>query len=119
MITAAPTVKKFSATFHGVAAHAGIDPEGGRSAIVAAARAVAAMPLGRRDAETTANIGLVEGGSAINVIPRAVRHARRCCRDAAKWAARLPPWCTRLRRPPPRVVDRGGGRADLGHGARR
>ncbi len=90
VITAAPTVKTFSATFHGVAAHAGIDPEGGRSAIVAAARAVAAMPLGRRDAETTANIGLVEGGSAINVIPaQCVMHGEARSRDAAKLAAQV------------------------------
>ncbi|HEX4804882.1 MAG TPA: M20/M25/M40 family metallo-hydrolase, partial [Conexibacter sp.] len=57
------------AELRGVAAHAGIRPEAGRSAIVAAARAIAAMPLGRLDAETTANVGTIAGGSGINVVP--------------------------------------------------
>jgi tripeptide aminopeptidase len=52
-----------------VAAHAGIRPEQGRSAIAAAARAIAAMPFGRLDAETTANVGTICGGSAMNVVP--------------------------------------------------
>ena len=46
------------ADFRGTAAHAGIRPEDGRSAILAAARAIAAMPLGRIDEETTANVGV-------------------------------------------------------------
>ncbi len=47
-----------SPSLRGRAAHAGIRPEDGRSAIVAAARAIAAMRLGRLDAETTANVGV-------------------------------------------------------------
>jgi tripeptide aminopeptidase len=46
-----------------------VRPEDGRSAIQAAARAIAAMPLGRLDAETTANVGTIAGGSATNVVP--------------------------------------------------
>ncbi|NBS33025.1 MAG: hypothetical protein EBS83_09545, partial [Planctomycetia bacterium] len=46
----------------------GIQPEQGRSAITAAARAIAAMPLGRIDPVTTANIGTITGGSATNVV---------------------------------------------------
>ncbi len=90
VITAAPSVKTVTATFHGVAAHAGIEPEGGRSAIVAASRAVAAMPLGRLDAETTANIGLVAGGSAVNVIPdHCVINGEARSRDAGKLAGQV------------------------------
>ena len=63
-----PRCTASSATFVGRAAHAGITPESGRSAILAAARAIARMPLGRIDAETTANIGTVEGGTATNVV---------------------------------------------------
>ena len=48
-------------------------PEDGRSAIVAAASAIAAMRLGRLDAETTANVGTIEGGTAINVVPERCR----------------------------------------------
>ncbi len=66
---ASPTYKRLVAEFTGVEAHAGIRPEDGRSAIAAAAAAVAEMKLGRLDPETTANVGVVEGGTAANVVP--------------------------------------------------
>ncbi len=70
IIVASPTFYRFEATFHGVAAHAGIRPEAGRSAVLAAARAVCALPLGRLDAETTANLARIEGGGpGTNVVP--------------------------------------------------
>ena len=70
VIVAAPTYYRLEAEFHGRAAHAGIRPEDGRSAILAAARAVAAMPLGRLDPETTANVGNIAGGvPSTNVVP--------------------------------------------------
>jgi tripeptide aminopeptidase len=69
VITAAPTYKRLLAEFEGAEAHSGIRPEDGHSAIAAAAAAVAAMDLGRIDSETTANIGLIEGGTASNVVP--------------------------------------------------
>ena len=68
LIVASPTQKRIEAEFRGAAAHAGIAPEQGRSAVVAAARAVAAMRLGRLDDETTANIGVLRGGTAPNVV---------------------------------------------------
>lgn len=64
-----PTHFRIEADFHGAAAHAGIRPEQGRSAILAAARAIAAMRLGRLDDETTMNVGTIAGGSAMNVVP--------------------------------------------------
>jgi tripeptide aminopeptidase len=85
IVLAAPTLHRMVAEFRGRAAHAGVRPEDGRSAIVAAARAIAAMRLGRLDPETTANVGTIEGGTAINVVPercrveaevRSVDHAR-------------------------------------------
>lgn len=71
IVVAAPTYYRFLATFHGRAAHAGIRPEDGSSAVLAAARAIAAMPLGRLDDETTANIGHIDGGvaGATNIVP--------------------------------------------------
>ena len=69
VILSSPTHHRLRATFRGAAAHAGVRPEEGRSAILAAARAVADMRLGRIDAHTTANVGTIAGGSAINVIP--------------------------------------------------
>ncbi len=68
VITAAPTYKKIMAEFRGVEAHAGIRPEAGRSAIEAATHAVATMELGRLDDETTANVGVIDGGTAPNVV---------------------------------------------------
>lgn len=68
IVGSAPSLHKIEATFVGRASHAGISPEAGRSAITAAARAVARMPLGRIDAETTANIGTITGGTATNVV---------------------------------------------------
>lgn len=64
-----PTHFRVEAEFRGAAAHAGIRPEEGRSAILAAARAIAAMRVGRLDEQTTVNVGTIEGGSAINVVP--------------------------------------------------
>jgi len=69
IVLASPHYHRIVAQLHGVAAHAGIRPEAGRSAIVAAARAIAAMPLGRLDEETTANVGTIAGGAGINVVP--------------------------------------------------
>jgi tripeptide aminopeptidase len=69
IVVASPTHHRIAAEFRGRAAHAGVRPEAGRSAIAAAARAIAAMRLGRLDAETTANVGTIRGGTAINVIP--------------------------------------------------
>src|SRR3954454_18992637 len=68
VIVAAPTYKRLIAEFTGHEAHAGINPEDGRSAIVAGAAAVAEMKLGRLDEETTANVGMIEGGTASNVV---------------------------------------------------
>jgi tripeptide aminopeptidase len=68
VITAAPTYKKLVAEFQGIESHAGMRPEAGRSAIAAATAAVATMELGRIDDETTANVGVISGGTAPNVV---------------------------------------------------
>jgi tripeptide aminopeptidase len=75
VVLASPCHFRLDVEFRGTAAHAGVRPEEGSSAILAAARAVADMPLGRIDAGTTANVGLIEGGSAINVVPERCRLA--------------------------------------------
>ncbi len=69
IILGAPSSNQIEITFHGRAAHAGMFPEEGRSAIAAAGRALAEMRLGRIDEETTANVGLIEGGTAANIVP--------------------------------------------------
>lgn len=68
IVVAAPTHYTFCAEFVGRASHAGVAPEKGLSAIGMAADAIARLPIGRLDDETTANVGSVRGGTATNVI---------------------------------------------------
>ena len=101
LVVRAPAANKMVFTVHGLEAHAGVCPEQGISAIKVAGEAIAAMRLGRIDAETTANLGLIEGGLAVNIVPNRVRlrgearslslqkleaqtdHMRRCFEEAA------------------------------------
>ena len=69
VILGAPHGSQMRVRFHGRPAHSGMVPEEGRSAIAAAARAIADLRLGRLDDETTANVGLISGGSARNIVP--------------------------------------------------
>ena len=69
IVAKAPSMQNLRATFRGQAAHAGVEPERGRSAVQAAGRAVGAMSLGRLDKETSANIGVISGGVATNIVP--------------------------------------------------
>lgn len=69
VVVGSPTAQELELAFVGRTAHAGMYPEDGRSAIVAASRAIADMPLGRIDDVTTANVGLVRGGTARNIVP--------------------------------------------------
>ncbi|CAI8784271.1 MULTISPECIES: tripeptidase T [Bacillus] len=68
IVVAAPTQAKVNAIIRGKTAHAGVAPEKGVSAITIAAKAIAKMPLGRIDSETTANIGRFEGGTQTNIV---------------------------------------------------
>jgi tripeptide aminopeptidase len=68
IIVQAASCNLIEATITGKAAHAGIEPEKGISAIRVAAEAIAAMKLGRIDVETTANIGIIKGGAARNIV---------------------------------------------------
>jgi tripeptide aminopeptidase len=72
IITQAPFHHIITATIYGKAAHAGLEPEKGINAIQVAGVAVAQLKAGRIDAETTANVGLIHGGKAINIIPEYV-----------------------------------------------
>jgi tripeptide aminopeptidase len=72
VIHQAPCANKLRFEIVGREAHAGIAPEKGISAIEVAARAIAAMRLGRIDEETTANIGSIEGGQATNIVAKRV-----------------------------------------------
>ncbi|RME82877.1 MAG: M20/M25/M40 family metallo-hydrolase, partial [Caldilineae bacterium] len=69
LVYSAPSQNYIDATVIGRKAHAGGEPEKGINAIKVAAEAIAAMPLGRIDEETTANIGVIRGGEATNIVP--------------------------------------------------
>jgi len=97
----APASNRMEFIVRGLEAHAGVCPEKGISAIQVAAEGISRMRLGRIDSETTANIGLIEGGMAVNIIPNCVRlrgearshneekleqqarHMRQCLEEAA------------------------------------
>jgi tripeptide aminopeptidase len=72
MVLKAPGANRMKVAITGLAAHAGLAPELGISAIQTAALALGRMQLGRIDHETTANIGRIEGGVASNIIPQKV-----------------------------------------------
>jgi tripeptide aminopeptidase len=69
VINASPTQDNLEFSFNGRAAHAGVEPEKGINAIYGASWAVSLMRLGRIDKETTANLGMIEGGQAVNIVP--------------------------------------------------
>jgi tripeptide aminopeptidase len=73
IVVSAPSQDSLQVTVRGRKAHAGTEPEKGVNAIRVASEAIAAMPLGRIDEETTANIGVIEGGTATNIVPDEVR----------------------------------------------
>jgi tripeptide aminopeptidase len=72
LFTRAPGANAIHVRVHGLEAHAGMAPEKGLSAIQIVAEAIAAMRLGRIDDETTANLGLIRGGTAVNIVPNLV-----------------------------------------------
>lgn len=101
LFTRAPAANRMEFRIHGLEAHAGICPEKGINAIKVAAEGIAQMSLGRIDHETTANLGVVEGGMAVNIVPnqvilkgearshdpdklkRQTEHMQRCLEEAA------------------------------------
>ena len=106
IVMAAPGQNTISLAFRGQAAHAGIAPEQGRSAIAAAAQAIAAMRLGRIDEETTANVGTIarrRGAQRRRAVVR--RRGRGAQPRHGSAARRRPPTCSRW--PPRRRRDEG------------
>lgn len=69
VIISAPSHERVTFFVRGRSAHAGVNPERGINAIQLAAKAIAKMNLGRIDEETTANIGVIRGGKARNIVP--------------------------------------------------
>ena len=85
IINCAPGQNKIFAKIHGKKAHAGLAPEKGINAIKKAAEILLGVPSGRIDEETTCNVGIINGGSATNVVPDLVEIAMDCrSRDQKK-----------------------------------
>ena len=72
VVTHAPAANKLQIHVAGIAAHAGLHPEWGINAIVLAAMALADIPCGRIDEESTVNFGVIQGGAASNIVPEKV-----------------------------------------------
>ncbi len=72
IVTRAPAANRFEIEVIGKDAHAGAAPEKGINAILVASRAMAGLEIGRIDRETTCNIGYIQGGSAVNIVPNRV-----------------------------------------------
>ncbi|MBC8591479.1 M20/M25/M40 family metallo-hydrolase [Wansuia hejianensis] len=102
IVVQGPAQNKINAKFIGKEAHAGVAPENGISAIQIASEAISNMNLLRVDEETTANIGLINGGGPTNIVAKEVifeaearslkdeklkeqtDHMVKCCEEAAK-----------------------------------
>ncbi|MGC8764709.1 MAG: M20/M25/M40 family metallo-hydrolase [Brevinematia bacterium] len=69
IVISAPYHYKYTIRVKGKASHAGIEPEKGINAIKIAARIVAKLPQGRVNRNTVANVGVIEGGKATNIVP--------------------------------------------------
>lgn len=110
VIVQAPSQKSLRAIVKGKAAHAGVSPEKGINAIQLAARAIAAMRLGRIDPETTANIGIIRGGTATNIVPEEVElHGEARSHNPRKLDEQIAHMVTLLET----EAQRGGGRAEV------
>jgi tripeptide aminopeptidase len=72
VVIGAPAANRIKVDIHGRAAHAGLCPEEGINALAVAAQALAGIQMGRIDAESTCNFGLIEGGVATNIVPAQV-----------------------------------------------
>ena len=97
VVQAAPVSDKFDAVVHGRAAHAGAHPEEGLNAIAIAAQGIASMNLGRIDEETTANIGIIQGGDAVNIVPdRVSMRGESRSHSVAKLDAQIASMCRAL-----------------------
>lgn len=110
IITMAPGQNKIKVVVHGKTAHAGLAPEEGINAIVLAGKALAEIKEGRIDEETTANVGIIKGGQATNIVPDRVEitcEAR--SRNTAKMEAQTKLMCETFEK----IVIANGGKVDI------
>lgn len=68
IFNAGPSQENIQITCTGKASHAGIAPEAGISAIQMGAALCAQLPTGRLAEDLTCNIGVIQGGNAMNIV---------------------------------------------------
>lgn len=78
VIIGGPSYMNIDIEILGKAAHAGMEPEKGISAIKVASHAISMLRDGRIDQETTSNIGIIRGGEIRNGVPERVTIAAEC-----------------------------------------
>ena len=78
IVIGGPSYFAIDVDIKGRAAHAGMEPEKGINAILAASKAIAALRLGRLDHETTANVGVIKGGMIRNGVPDSANFLAEC-----------------------------------------
>ena len=110
IINMAPGQNNITAIVHGKKAHAGVAPEDGINAIVVAGTALAEMKYGRIDFETTANIGIISGGIATNIVPDMVEIK---CEARSRNMEKLEKQTLHMKETFERVVAAQGGRAEV------
>lgn len=110
IINAAPGQNAIKVIVHGKTAHAGLAPEEGVNAIVVAGKALAELKQGRIDPETTANVGIIKGGTATNVVPDYVEIA---CEARSRNAEKLETQTKCMVETFERVVAANGGTAEI------
>jgi tripeptide aminopeptidase len=112
VVSQTPTHDTLEVRLIGKPAHAGVEPEKGINAIEIAAHAIARMRLGRLDEETTANIGTIHGGHAINIVcPEVHLRAEARSRTIAKVNAQVAHMIECFER----AAQERGGRAEIHH----
>ena len=110
IITMAPGQNSITAVVHGKKAHAGVAPEDGINSIVVAGKCLATMNYGRIDFETTANIGLISGGVATNIVPDRVEVR---CEARSRNMEKLQAQTNHMKETFERVATENGARAEV------
>lgn len=109
-VSSTPTAVDIDMSFHGRAAHAGVSPENGINALSIAIEVFKVFPTGRIDAQTTANIGLINGGSGVNVVPEKVAATGEIRSFSDK---RIEDFCKALVQTAEQISDNTGGKAKI------
>jgi tripeptide aminopeptidase len=110
VIIRAPGENTIKVRVRGKTAHAGIEPEKGINAIVLAGKALAQVKQGRMDEETTANVGIIKGGQATNIVPDLVEIT---CEARSHNMDKLAKLTADIRSTYERVVTDNGGQAEV------